>query len=98
MRWRRWSGGGCGKDRPARYNNPNPDPRRRESFELAQAVLDLITEAATILGTTDDALAWISAPNRSLGGIAPRGLFEKGLDGVHEARAILFKLEEGIYS
>lgn len=76
----------------------NPDPRRRESFELAQAVLDLITEAATILGTTDDALAWISAPNRSLGGIAPRGLFEKGLDGVHEARAILFKLEEGIYS
>lgn len=71
---------------------------KAESFELNRAVLDLVSEAAAIFGSTDDALAWLSAPNRSLGGIAPRVLFEKGLDGVQEARAVLFRLEEGIFS
>ena len=75
-----------------------PDAGKVESFELTQAVLDLISEAATIFGSTDDAIAWLNAPNRSIGGVAPRTLFGKGLEGVREAKAILFRLEEGIYS
>lgn len=76
----------------------SPDPQTAESFELTQAVLDLISEAASIFGTTDDAIAWLSAPNRSIGGVAPRELFQKGMAGVLEAKAILVRLEEGIYS
>ena len=71
---------------------------KRRQFETTQAMLDLLSEAATIFGSIEDALAWLDAPNRSIGGATPRSLCQRGVDGVGEAKGILFLLEEGIFS
>ena len=67
-------------------------------FSFRRAVLDLISEAADTFGGMDDALAWFRSPNRSIGDATPESLLDKGFEGVDEVRAILFRLEEGIYS
>jgi predicted flap endonuclease-1-like 5' DNA nuclease len=67
-------------------------------FGFRRAVLDLISEAADTFGGMDDALAWFRSPNRSIGDATPESLLDKSFEGVDEIRAILFRLEEGIYS
>ncbi|MBK9343766.1 MAG: DUF4332 domain-containing protein [Dehalococcoidia bacterium] len=94
--WSPWELGGTVEPNSTTITSAVASKRRQ--FENTQANLDLLSEAATIFGSIEDALAWLDAPNRSIGGATPRGLCQKGVDGVAEARDILFLLEEGIFS
>jgi len=67
-------------------------------FAFRRAMLDLVSEAAATFGGIEEGLAWLKSPNRSIGGATPESLLDKGLDGVGEARGILFRLEEGMFS
>lgn len=75
-----------------------PHPERMKEFEVTRAILDLISEAAEVFGSTDEALTWLNTPNVALGGNTPANLFRAGVAGVHEARSLLMRLEEGVYS
>lgn len=67
-------------------------------FAKRRDFLDLLSEAAETFGSVDAALAWLLAPNRALGDATPASLLSKGSEGVAQARGILFRLEEGIFS
>lgn len=78
--------------------DPNESVAANTQFAFRRAILDLISEAAATFGGLAEALAWLKSPNRSIGNATPESLLDKGPDGVAEARAILFKLEEGMFS
>lgn len=69
-----------------------------EEFRVGRAIMDLVLEAARIFGSVENGLAWLDSPNRTIGDKTPRSLLSQGEQGVEEARAILFRLEDGIYS
>jgi predicted flap endonuclease-1-like 5' DNA nuclease len=69
-----------------------------EEFARRRALLDLISEAAETFGGLAEALVWLRSPNRSIGDATPESLLEKGAAGIEEARTVLFRLEDGMFS
>lgn len=64
---------------------------------LATDLLTLAVRATAALGSPEAALAWLDAPNASLGGLTPRAIVEQ--DGGPERLAqILERLQEGVFS
>jgi predicted flap endonuclease-1-like 5' DNA nuclease len=77
---------------------PYPGNGSRVSETLEGSISGLLWEAAQVFGSEEAAQAWLETPNRSIGGVPPRRLVEKGPEGVREAALILFRLKHGIYS
>jgi hypothetical protein len=72
---------------------PEPD----SEFSRQREVFDLVAEAARIFGV-EGGLAWLNSPNRALGDRTPLSVVTSSPGGPSEARAVLGRLEEGIFS
>jgi predicted flap endonuclease-1-like 5' DNA nuclease len=80
------------------FADPGAQSVAKTEFAFRRAILDLVAEAAATFGGISEALAWLKSPNRSIGNATPESLLDKGPEGIAEARAILFRLEEGMFS
>lgn len=76
----------------------NSAERSAAEFQFGRELALLVVEAAQMFGSLEAGLAWMKAPNQSIGGKTPESLASSGSDGVAQARGILFRMEEGIFS
>jgi len=57
----------------------------------------IVERASEILGGQEEALRWLNAPNRALGGQPPTVLLETD-HGLQQVEEILGRIEHGVYS
>lgn len=77
----------------------NPD--YAEGFHQARAEIAavdaVLARAQEVLGTLDQAKAWLSSPNRALGGRRPDELLDTDI-GAEEVKNLLGRIEHGVFS